>query len=261
MIYLKETQKKLLNRIYGAFFAKMPPMNEPNEALLQQCSILLAEDDEGLRNIFKKILLLYVAEVIEADNGEKAYELFLKHRPDIVITDVKMPKLNGLAFIKRLREQKIDTPVIVTSAYADQELLLEAIKLSLVEYLIKPIKEQDLTKVLNECARMIGTGATQSTVRLAPDCLYDLKNKKILQNGREIALTPKEVGFLELLIKNNGDLVTKQIIEEALYAYEEMPPSALKNLVFKLRKKLDCDIIKTVGKLGYAIARFSEDES
>jgi len=235
-------------------------MNETSE-ILRQCTILLAEDDEGLRKIFKKILLLYVAEVIEAENGEKAYELFLKQRPDIVITDVKMPKLNGLAFVKRLREQKIDTPVIVTSAYADQELLLEAIKLSLVEYLIKPIKEQDLTKVLNECARMIESNTESSTVPLTTGCLYDFKNKKIIQNGTEITLTPKEVGFLELLIKNNGDLVTKQTIEEALYTYEEMPPSALKNLVFKLRKKLGCDIIKTVGKLGYAIARSLGDES
>ncbi|WP_286337633.1 response regulator transcription factor [Hydrogenimonas cancrithermarum] len=229
-------------------------MKNESELVLKNSSILLAEDDEGLREIFKKILLLYVDTVYEASNGMDAYELYLKHRPDIIITDIKMPKLNGLEFIKRLREKDKKTPVIVTSAYANQELLLESIKLSLVEYLIKPIKESDLTKVLTDCSRIISANVqTNILIELKNGCLYDYKNKNISINEKQIKLTAKEIEFFELLIEHRGSLVTKQTIEDKLYMYDEVPPSALKNLVFKLRKKLDCDIIKTVGKLGYMI--------
>ncbi|NOX16398.1 MAG: helix-turn-helix domain-containing protein, partial [Epsilonproteobacteria bacterium] len=65
--------------------------------------------------------------------------------------------------------------------------------------------------------------------------------------------TQKEVEFFELMLAHKGNLVTKQEIENKIYIYEEAPPSALKNLVFKLRKKLEISIIKTVGKLGYTI--------
>ncbi|NLC28155.1 MAG: helix-turn-helix domain-containing protein, partial [Campylobacteraceae bacterium] len=68
-----------------------------------------------------------------------------------------------------------------------------------------------------------------------------------------IELTPKEAEFMEFLLKHRGNLLTKQEIENHMYIYEEAPPSALKNLVFKLRKKIGCELIETVSRLGYRI--------
>ena len=229
-------------------------MKAEHEIILKESTILLAEDDDGLRDIFKKILLLYVKEVYEARNGEEAYACYMRKRPDIVITDIKMPKLDGLEFIKKIREKEKETPIIVTSAYADRELLLESIKLYLVEYLIKPIKDEDLTRVLARCADAISERRKDTVVDLPEGYRYDLRNKTILSPGGETApLTTKEIELIELLLEHRGTLVTKQTIEEKLYQYEEAPPSALKNLVFKVRKKLPGTILKTVGKLGYTI--------
>ncbi len=229
-------------------------MKAEHEIILKESTILLAEDDDGLRNIFKKILLLYVKEVYEAGDGEEAYAVYLQRAPDIVITDIKMPKLDGLDFIKKIREKEKNTPIIVTSAYADQELLLESIKLYLVEYLIKPIKDEDLTRVLVRCADTISERKKDTIIDLPEGYRYDLRNKTILSPaGETAALTTKEIELIELLLEHRGTLVTKQTIEEKLYQYEEAPPSALKNLVFKVRKKLPGTILKTVGKLGYTI--------
>ncbi len=229
-------------------------MKAEHEIILKESTILLAEDDDGLRNIFKKILLLYVKEVYEAGDGEEAYAVYLQRSPDIVITDIKMPKLDGLDFIKKIREKEKNTPIIVTSAYADQELLLESIKLYLVEYLIKPIKDEDLTRVLARCADTISERKKDTIIDLPEGYRYDLRNKTILSPaGETAALTTKEIELIELLLEHRGTLVTKQTIEEKLYQYEEAPPSALKNLVFKVRKKLPGTILKTVGKLGYTI--------
>lgn len=227
-------------------------MLEKYEMVLKNSSILLAEDEDALRESFKKVLLLYVDKVYDACNGEEAYSIYTKNNPDIIITDVKMPKMNGLELIKEVRKSNQNIPIIVTSAYADQDLLLESIKLSLVEYIIKPIKESVLDGLLEDCAKVL-IKKSDGRVQLSETCFYDYENKVFTCKDFNTVLTSKEVEFFEMLLAHRGNLVTKQLIEDKLYVYEEAPPSALKNLVFKLRKKLHVDIVKTVNKLGYMI--------
>jgi len=227
-------------------------MQEKYEIILSKSTILLAEDEDTIRKSFKRILLLYVSEVYEATNGEEALILYEKHKPDILITDIKMPKLNGLELIKKIRSSDSKIPIIVTSAHTDQDFLLESIKLSLVEYVVKPIREDDLNKLLQECAKTL-SNKFKTFIQLNHNASYDFDNKIFTCKDCETVLTSKEVEFFEILLAHRGTLVTKHEIEDKLYIYEEAPPSALKNLVFKLRKKLGCDIIKTVKKLGYMI--------
>ena len=227
-------------------------MLDKQKLVLKNSSILLAEDEENLRNSFKKVLLLYVKEVFTASNGEEAFELYQNHRPDIVITDVKMPKLNGLELIKKIRKENQETPIIVTSAYTDKDLLLESIKLSLVDYLVKPIKEKDLIALLEISADVL-LQKVKTVVTIDERNTYDYQNKQLVQDAQKISLTHKEVEFLEILLQHKGNLVTRQTLEDKLYVYEEAPPSALKNLVFKLRKKIGNDVVQTVGNLGYTI--------
>ncbi len=227
-------------------------IEEKYEILLGKSTLLLAEDEAQLRESFKRVLLLYVDTVLTAADGEEAYTLYQKHRPDILITDIKMPRLSGLELVKRIRQKDPDIPIVVTSAYTDQDFLMESIRLSLIDYLIKPVKESDLSRVLGECARKLYQ-EHHTLTPISPNLVYDFENKKFLHDEREIPLTSKEVELVELLLSHQGNLVTKQEIEETIYVYEEAPPSALKNLIFKLRKKLPEEVIETVGKLGYVI--------
>lgn len=221
--------------------------------ILSKCTILLVEDENELRKSFKKVLSLWVKDVLEASNGEEAILIYKKHFPDIIITDIKMPKVNGLDFIQTIRDTNNDIPIIVTSAYTDKDFLLKSIKLSLVEYLVKPIQEHELEKVLVSSAKKI-LEKTHSLLEINSDISYDYQNKCFTdKNGNKISLTVKEVELVELLLKNRGILMPKAELERHLYVYEEAPPSALKNLVFKLRKKLDYNVIEGVGKLGYKI--------
>jgi len=222
------------------------------EFVLKNSSLLLAEDEKNLRDSFAKVLLLYVEKVFTASDGEEALNLYNVHHPDIVITDVKMPKINGLDLIKEIRKDNHTIPIIVTSAYTDKDFLLESIKLSLVDYVVKPIKEGDLTRLLEQSAAILLEKA-KTVIKINPSDSYDYNNKIFLQNNIPIALTQKEVEFIEILLAHKGNLVTRQILEDKLYIYEEAPPSALKNLVFKLRKKIGNEVIKTIGNLGYAI--------
>jgi len=203
-------------------------MKKECEFFLKKSTILLVEDEISVAQSFKKVLLLYVKEVF------------------------KIPKLNGLELIKKIRKNNKEIPIVVTSAYTNQEFLLESIKLFLVEYLIKPIKESDLTRVLQECAKVLSSDQT-GIVEVGEISLYDYDNKEFIYNDKKIPLTKKEAMLFELLLSHRRNLVSRKSIEDKLYIYKEASPSALKNLIFKLRKKLQIDIIKTVGKLGYMI--------
>jgi DNA-binding response OmpR family regulator len=227
-------------------------MDKKYEILLSKSSVLLAEDDERVRMSFKMVLELYVDSVYCAKNGREAYDIYYKQHPDIVITDIKMPVMSGLELVGKIRQKDSEIPIIVTSAYTDQDFLMESIKLSLVEYLVKPVKESDLSRVLEGSAKKLYQEHHTLTV-ITDEISYDLENKFFVYNGEQIVITPKEVEFVELLLSHRGNLLTKQEIEDKIYIYEEAPISALKNLVFKLRKKLPVEIIESVGKLGYMI--------
>ncbi|DAB33141.1 MAG TPA: hypothetical protein CFH79_00055 [Sulfurospirillum sp. UBA11407] len=227
-------------------------MLDEYKIVLKNSTVLLAEDEKNLRESFAKVLMLYVGNVYTASDGENALEVYKTKKPNIIITDIKMPKINGVDFIKKIRQENKNIPIIVTSAYTDKDFLLESIKLSLVEYVVKPIRESTLIELLTTCAKLI-LEQTQTIVNIDENYKYDYTNKTLKSGDSSISLTNKEVDFIEILLSHRGNLVTRQAIEDRLYIYEEAPPSALKNLVFKLRKKVGNDFIKTVGNLGYSI--------
>lgn len=227
-------------------------MIDKYKVILKNSSLLLAEDEQNLRESFTKVLLLYVGKVYTAADGEEAFLLYKENHPDIIITDVKMPRLNGVDLIKRIRKENQEIPIIVTSAYTDKDFLLESIKLSLIEYTVKPIRQSELIRILEESAAVL-LEKTKTVMCIDEYHAYDYTNKMLTRNSVSIALTQKEIEFLEILLAHKGNLVTRQTLEDKLYIYEEAPPSALKNLVFKLRKKIGNDLIKTVGNLGYSV--------
>ena len=227
-------------------------MVDKYKVILKNSSLLLAEDEENLRESFTKVLLLYVGKVYTAADGEEAFLVCKEKHPDILITDVKMPKLNGVELIKRIRKENQEIPIIVTSAYTDKDFLLESIKLSLIEYTVKPIRQSDLIRLLEASATIL-LEKVKTVMCIDAQHTYDYTNKMLTCNDVPISLTQKEIEFFEILLAHKGNLVTRQTLEDKLYVYEEAPPSALKNLVFKLRKKIGNDLIKTIGNLGYSV--------
>lgn len=87
---------------------------------LQTLTILYAEDEEGIRKNIADSLQYYVKEVIEASNGEEAFELYNEKKPDIIFSDIHMPILNGIDFVKRIRKDDRKTPVVMITAHTDK---------------------------------------------------------------------------------------------------------------------------------------------
>lgn len=232
-------------------------MENKYKELLQKSTILLVDDEVKLRTKFKNILSTYVDNIYEASNGEDALELFNTKKPNIVITDIKMPVMDGLMLTTLLRKLDDKVPIVIISAYSDKSLLLDFISLNLVEYLIKPVDFEQLNNILFKCAKILDKNGLIE-YRITPSCSYSFSKKSLLEDNEIISLSPKEVSLIELLIENKNKLVTKEQIEDVVYNLEDMSVSALNNLILKLRKKIgEKKAIISVSSLGFMIAELS----
>lgn len=110
--------------------------------------VLYVEDIDVIRSSIKSTLSLYFSEVYDAEDGEKGLELFYKYMPDLVITDIEMPILNGLDMIKEIKKISPQTPIIITTAYDDVDFLLRAIEIGVDRFLVKPIQNDKLIEAL-----------------------------------------------------------------------------------------------------------------
>ena len=123
--------------------------------IYNKLKILYVEDDEKIRNIYTKILQKRITNLLVATNGEEGYQNYIDFNPDIVITDIKMPKLNGLEMSGKIKEKNKTIPIIITSAHDDVEFYAQAIKIGINHYLPKPVDAKELYSALELYAKNI----------------------------------------------------------------------------------------------------------
>lgn len=110
------------------------------------CTILYVEDDNESRDELLLFLRRRCGKLLVAANGEEGFDQFMRETPDVIITDIQMPVMNGLEMIKKIRESGSDVPVLVTSAFNEQRYLSEADDVGVNDYTLKPINLMELDK-------------------------------------------------------------------------------------------------------------------
>ncbi len=118
-------------------------------------SLLLVEDDTVIRNIYQQILSKYVNILFVAGNGQEGYSSYLKNKPDLILTDIKMPVMNGLDMINKIREEDKTMRIIIMSAYSESRFFINAIESGVKGFLIKPVDTEHLKSVILEQANDI----------------------------------------------------------------------------------------------------------
>ncbi len=214
--------------------------------------ILYVEDDEIARENGVEYLENFFETIYEASDAIIALQLYEKYKPDIIITDIQMPKLNGLEFVKRIRQKDKKTQIIIITAFCDREYLLKAIELQLVKYLVKPVREKEFEEALLLCIDSLKDDCS-NIVKLDESTYFDLFNKNLVINDEVVKLRAKEILFLELLIKNKNRYVTYEEIENFVWFDSVMSKDALKTLVKNIKTKIPKDKILNLTNSGYKI--------
>lgn len=219
--------------------------------ILKSLNILYAEDDLVIKESTTRILKMFFKEVFVANDGNEALEIYQNHKIDVIMLDYVMPNLDGYQTAKIIRELNKKIPIIIVSAYTDKEKLLNAIELNLIKYIEKPILHDALVNVLNSVITSLKDNNLILT-KLDENSYYSFVSKKVIKNDKEIVLTKNEVTFIELLLDKPNQLISKELIENEVFK-ESVDENTLRNMVYRLRKKLDSDSIVTIKDLGYLI--------
>ena len=215
--------------------------------MFSHLSILYVEDEDLIRQNAVEYLDRLCEKVIEARDGYEAFQIYTDQKPDIIITDIKMPRLNGLELAKKIRRLDKTTPVIIATAHTETTYLLQAVELQLIKYIVKPVTAAKLKEAL-----MMAMDS-HSVLMIDPDTRYDTFNKSLLIDDEHIKLTKNENLLLDLLVKNHQRAVTYKEIENLIWVESSMSMDALRSLVRAVRKKMRGDFIENISGIGYRL--------
>jgi DNA-binding response OmpR family regulator len=219
---------------------------------LKSLTILYVEDEDKIRTKIADTLRFYVKKIITAKNGEEGYDLYLRHKPDVILSDILMPIVDGLEMVKMIRKEDIKTPIVMITAHTEKEYLLDAVKLHLENYLVKPISLHDILTALNTCLEKFNI-VNSLSFNLPKGYSYDMGYKALTYNGNTIKLSKKEITFLELLMKNISRVVRYEEFQEEVWGNDIMTDNAVRSIVNGLRKKLPNNIITNLSGIGYKL--------
>jgi len=212
-------------------------------------NMIFLEDDLIIRNNYSLYLKKFFENVFETSSGIEALEILEKENIDFIIADIEMQTMNGLDFIKKVRNINKDIIVIIMSAYDKKEYLMEAIKLGLFEYLIKPVSRDTFQTIIFEVINKI---KEKNKIFLKNDFIWDKKYEKLFYLEDEIKLTKSEMLLFKEFCEQNEKIFTFEDISELLYPFEEFNINKIRMLIKRIKKKLNhTDTLENIHNLGY----------
>ena len=219
--------------------------------ILQKLTILIVEDENEIRKLMEEVMKSVFFEVYSAKNGDEGIKKFKKFAPDLIVTDIAMPIMDGLDMAKMINEISPTTPIIALSAFSDKEKLLKAIEVGVDKYILKPVDMDELLLAIENIAR--SKFKNMNIIKITDDLQYNPASKQLLCNDEEILLTKKEFSFIALLINKIGNLVLLDEIKKNVWSDENVNDTAIRTFVKRVRDKIGQDVIKNIPGLGYKI--------
>jgi YesN/AraC family two-component response regulator len=193
---------------------------------LSKMSILYVEDDETIQMVFSNILKKFIKHLYIAKNGKEGLEKFKQKNPDLIITDIQMPKMNGIEMIKNIRDENKTIPIIITTAFNDINYAIEAIKLGVDGFFLKPINDiKKYLDILEQKAEFIiakienekKEDIIQTIIQNFFDIAFFVENKKIVTINEKAKNLIKDeninIFFDQIKPKLKLEKINKEIIE------------------------------------------------
>ena len=220
--------------------------------------ILIIEDDQEAAAYLVKAFREAGHAAEHAADGLEGYALARDGDYDVLIVDRMLPKLDGLSLIGGLREQKVETPVLILSALGQVDDRVKGLRAGGDDYLAKPYAFSELLARVEVLARRRGAPSGEPTVYRVGDLELDRLAHEVRRAGKEIALQPREFRLLEYLMKHAGKVVTRTMLLENVWDYHFDPQTNVIDVhVSRLRGKIekgrDAQLLHTIRGAGYMI--------
>jgi two-component system KDP operon response regulator KdpE len=210
--------------------------------VVQKQRILIADDEPQITRVLRTGLTTRGYDVRVAADGESALDTFNDWRPDLVVTDLSMPSMNGLELCRRLRLIS-QIPIIVLSVKGEERTKVEALDAGADDYVTKPFGIEELLARVRATLRRASSGSIEDATLLETgDFRLDLEARIVAVRGNEIHLTPKEFELLVHFLRHPGKVLTHRKLLTAIWGgnYAEQT-EYLRVFIGQLRKKIEAD--------------------
>src|SRR5262245_60206704 len=204
--------------------------------------ILLVDDEPALQRAVGPLLRSRGYDVEIAGTGREALDLFAAHPPELIVLDLGLPDLEGTEVCRRIRTQSA-VPIVVLSARGAEADKVNALDLGADDYVTKPFgPEELLARIRVALRRVTSDEAVETGVLRAGELIIDYDRRRVVREGAEIRLTPKEFDLLSLLARNHDRVLTHRTILKEIWGPNAVEqPEHLWTLVAQLRKKIEPD--------------------
>jgi len=221
--------------------------------------VLIVDDDLALSDVIAFTMQRAGFEVLLAHDGLAALERWQSDRPDLILLDLNMPKLDGLQVCQRIRAQDT-TPIIILSVRGEEDDIVRGLELGADDYIVKPFSPRQLTARAEAVLRRAKIGPTVPGRLTAGDLELDRSRNLLFREGEIVArLTRLEASLLETLIINAGQVLTYSQLIHSVWGPQGADRTMLKQLVYRVRRKIEPvpsepRYLQTVPGIGYSLS-------
>jgi two-component system, OmpR family, response regulator MprA len=220
-------------------------------------TVLVVDDDPKLLKMLQRTLIYENLNVVTASNGLEALPLVQTHQPDLIVLDWMMPKMDGLAFIQRLREEENKTMVLMLTARDAIENRVEGLENGADDYLVKPFAPAELVARVHAMLRRIEAKPENQTATYA-NITLDPSTRDARRGDSALQLTVTEFNLLHLLLRHPRQVLERRQILNDVWGYDfGGDDNVLEIYIGYLRKKLEANgqprLIQTVRGVGYVL--------
>ena len=224
--------------------------------------ILIIEDDMSILSGLKDVLVFKSYDVLTATDGEKGYTAAVEEKPDLIILDIMLPKMDGYTLCKKLRGAGNTTPVLMLTARGEEPDKVKGLDIGADDYVTKPFSLPELLARVRALLRRTpeeGKESPQPASIQIGDVLVDFKKHEAYLGKKALNMSPKEFGILKYLASRVGEVVSRDELLDEVWGYDLYPTTrTVDNHIAQLRSKIeknpaDPEYLITVHSVGYKL--------
>ena len=218
-------------------------------------TLLYVEDDIDQRKDYMFVLSARYLKVFEANNGQEGLALYKEHKPNLIITDIEMPLMNGLKMVEHIRKVDSKIPILILTGHVDNNYLLQAVNWNNIHFVSKADNQSNtlFENSLKKIEAFLDSNKINSIHELSKNTYFDILNSTLLINEYIIPLTYHESELLKLLCQKNNQVVTYETIHLVIWGEDREDKSSVRSLIRALNRKLQEKYIMNISGIGYKI--------